>query len=229
MADTGSDADRRIQQMVAFIRQEARDKAEEIEVRAKEECNVEVLKMVDREKAKCRTEFAAKMKRVDIEKKIARQQLLDQYRMDLLKAQDSKKMELQDLVAQQFAGLVKGPQYREFLKQAMIQSFFKIWDEDEVQVQCRAEDSNLVQGLIAEALKEVKTRAKNECLQELSMKATFNRKAANIAGGVIVTARGGRVLCDNSLDARLRIVMKKELPEVRARLFDTQRLVSNVA
>merc|ERR1712146_281269 len=68
---------------------------------------------------------------------------------------------------------------------------FKIWDEDEVEVSCNADDASLVQGLMKDALKEVKDRAQNECNETLSMNATFNRKAAKISGGVIVTARGG--------------------------------------
>jgi len=229
MADTGNEADRRIAQMVAFIRQEARDKAEEIEVRAKEEANVEVLKMTDREKTKCRTEFAAKTKRVEIEKKIARQQLLDQYRMDLLKQQDQKKQQLHEMCLAEFSKVTSGAQYKAFMKDAIVQAMFKIWDEDTVEVSCRKEDAGLVQGLIKDALKEVKTRAKNECNEELKMQATFNKQAANISGGVIVTARGGRIVCDNSLEARLGIVMKKELPVVRSRLFTQERLVSTVA
>merc|ERR1712156_1072328 len=99
----------------------------------------------------------------------------------------------------------------------------------EVQVQCRKEDASAVKSAMKEALKEVLDRAKNECNEELSMKATFNSEPAQIAGGVIVTARGGRIVCDNSLDARLAIVMKKELPAVRSKLFTQERLVSTVA
>merc|ERR1712173_441257 len=143
--------------------------------------------------------------------------------------QDQKKAQLNQMVKDEFSKVTSGSKYKNFLKQSMIQAFFKIWDEDKVEVQCRKEDANMVQGLIAEALKEVKDRAKNECLEDLSMQATFNKKPAQISGGVIVTARGGRVVCDNSLDARLKIAMVKELPVVRAKLFTQERLVSTVA
>jgi len=222
-----ADTERRIKQMVAFIRQEARDKAEEIEVRAKEECNVEVMKMTDREKAKMREEFKQREKRIEIENKITKQKVLDGYRMELLKAEDSKKTELKDMVKKRFANVVKDSgKYKEFLKQAMIQAFLLIWDEEEVTVSCRKQDQKVVQSLMDSAMKEVKSRAQKECNTTLAMKATFNDKPINCSGGVIVSARGGKVVCDNTLDARLNIVMRTELPMVRERLFGKGRLTT---
>lgn len=212
--------------MVAFIRQEARDKTEEIQVRAKEECNVEVLKMVDKEKAKLREHFKQQDKRVEIEGKIQRQKLVDKYRMELLKAQDAKKLKLEDDCRQALQKVTKDTgRYKAFLKNAMIQAFVKIWDEAEVTVCCRKEDANLVKGLMDDALKSVISRAKRECKEDLSMKAVFNQQPIKCMGGVKVTARGGRVVCDNTLDARLKIVMKSELPYVREKLFSHGRLV----
>jgi len=227
MADSSADTDRRIKQMVAFIRQEARDKAEEIEVRAKEECNVEVMKMTDKEKARMREEFKQKEKRIEIENKIKKQKVLDQYRMELLKAEDQKKDELREMVVQRFKNVVKdAAKYKQFVKQAMIQAFLLIWDEDEVQVSCRKADAGLVKGLVSEALSEVKTRAKKETNTELKMKAIFDTTPRKCSGGVVVSARGGKVVCDNTLDARLNIVMRTELPMVRARLFGKGRLTT---
>jgi len=222
-----ADTDRRIKQMVAFIRQEARDKAEEINVRAKEECNVEVMKMTDREKAKMREEFKQREKRIEIENKITKQKVLDGYRMELLKAEDSKKTELKEMVQKRFAGVVKDSgKYKEFLKQAMIQAFLLIWDEEEVTVSCRKQDQSIVKSLMQPAMDEVKSRAQKECNTSLKMKANFNNKPVKCSGGVIVSARGGKVVCDNTLDARLNIVMRTELPMVRERLFGKGRLTT---
>jgi len=222
-----ADTERRIKQMVAFIRQEARDKAEEIEVRAKEECNVEVMKMTDREKAKMREEFKQREKRIEIENKITKQKVLDGYRMELLKAEDNKKGELKEMVVKRFSSVTKNSgKYKEFLKQAMIQAFLLIWDEDEVTVSCRKQDQSVVKSLMDSALSEVKSRAKKECNTTLKMQATFNSKPIKCSGGVVVSARGGKVVCDNTLDARLNIVMRTELPMVRERLFGKGRLTT---
>jgi len=222
-----NETDRRIRQMVQFIRQEARDKAEEIEVRAKEECNVEVMKMTDKEKTKMRAEFAQKLKRVEIENKIQRQKLLDQYRMELLKAEDAKKTELKELCTKKLDSIsADKASYKAFLKESMIQAFLLIWDEDEVQVSCRSEDAAIVKDLIGPALQEAKAKAEKEAGQKLAMKATFNQKPYKCSGGVCITARGGNIVCDNTLNARLRIVMQQQLPMVRSRLFGKGRLTS---
>lgn len=224
--ESKADSDRRIKQMVAFIRQEARDKTEEIQVRAKEECNVEVLKMVDKEKAKLREHFKQQDKRVEIEGKIQRQKLVDKYRMELLKAQDAKKITLEEDCRKALSKVTKDAgRYKAFLKNAMTQAFVKIWDEDEVSVFCRKEDAKIVEGLMNEALKSVISRAKKECKEDLSMKATFDKTPIKCLGGVKVTARGGRVVCDNTLDARLKLTIKTELPYVRSQLFSGGRLV----
>jgi vacuolar-type H+-ATPase subunit E/Vma4 len=39
-------------------------------------------------------------------------------------------------------------------------------------------------------------------------------------GGVLVTSSNGRIVVNNTLDARLRIVEEEQLPTIRARLFD---------
>jgi len=221
-----AESNRRIKQMVAFIRQEARDKAEEIQVKAKEECNYEVLRMVDKEKAKLREQFKQQDKRVEIEGKIQRQKLVDKYRMELLKAQDAKKVQLEDDCRKALKNVTKDAgRYKAFLKSAMVQAFIKIWDEAEVEVSCRKEDAKVVESLMSDALKSVVSRAQKECKEELSMKATFNKTPIKCMGGVKVTARGGRVVCDNTLDARLTIVLKNELPYVKENLFNSGRLV----
>lgn len=221
-----SETDRRIKQMVAFIRQEARDKAEEIQVRAKEECNVEVLKMVDGEKAKLREYFKQQEKRVEIESKIQRQKLVDKYRMELLKSQDNKKSQLEKDCRKALQNVTRDTgRYKAFLKESMTQAFIKIWDEAQVTVQCRKEDAKIVQGMMNDVLNSVVSRAQKECDEELAMKAVFDKTPINCIGGVRVTARGGRVICDNTLDARLRIVIKDEMPYVKDKLFSAGRLV----
>merc|ERR550534_3130303 len=174
-----------------------------------------------------REEFKQREKRIEIENKITKQKVLDGYRMELLKAEDAKKSELKQMVVDRFAAVTKNSgKYKEFLKQAMIQAFLLIWDEEEVTVSCRKEDQSVVKSLMDPAMKEVKSRAQKECNTTLKMKANFNDKPVKCSGGVIVSARGGKVVCDNTLDARLNIVMRTELPMVRERLFGKGRLTT---
>merc|ERR1719462_217161 len=107
-----------------------------------------------------REEFKQREKRIEIENKITKQKVLDGYRMELLKAEDSKKTELKEMVQKQFASVTKNSgKYKEFLKQAMIQAFLLIWDEEDVTISCRKQDQKVVQSLMDSAMKEVKSRA----------------------------------------------------------------------
>jgi len=223
-AEQKTETEKRIQQMVAFITQEARDKAEEIEVRAKEEVAVELLKIQDREKNKLREYYKQQTKRVEKDAIIQKQKLLDSFRMKHLRMQDEKIQELGSMAQERFSGIVAGHSYREFIVKSLIQGFFKIWDEAEVSIQCRAEDARLVRGVMGEALAQAKEQAEAETGQAFNMQVVFNDEPVKCSGGVVLKARKGRIICDNTLDARLKIVLQKELPYIRNTIFDQESL-----
>ncbi|KAG0491815.1 hypothetical protein HPP92_005213 [Vanilla planifolia] len=39
------------------------------------------------------------------------------------------------------------------------------------------------------------------------------------SGGVVLASRDGKIVCENTLDARLDVVFRKKLPEIRKLLF----------
>jgi V-type H+-transporting ATPase subunit E len=41
-------------------------------------------------------------------------------------------------------------------------------------------------------------------------------------GGVVVTSLDGRIVVNNTVDARLKIVESEQLPAIRAALFDSE-------
>jgi V-type H+-transporting ATPase subunit E len=45
-------------------------------------------------------------------------------------------------------------------------------------------------------------------------------EGATCSGGVLVIAEGGRIVCNNTLDARLKSAFDANLPTVRAQLFN---------
>jgi len=44
------------------------------------------------------------------------------------------------------------------------------------------------------------------------------------AGGIILSTRGGRIICNNTLDVRLQLAYEAAVPAVRAKLFQTDFL-----
>lgn len=98
--------------------------------------------------------------------------------------------------------------------------------ETDVTVVCRKEDVSLVSKLLPDALAEArKTSGKKELQAELTDKfhlspaRTAGTKGESCCGGVLLSGRGGKILCNQTLDARLTIAYNKQLPQVRETLF----------
>merc|ERR1712213_66920 len=87
---TLSDADvgKQIKHMMAFIEQEANEKAEEIDAKAEEEFNIEKGRLVQQQRLKIMEYYERKEKQVELQKKIQSSNLLNQARLRVLKARD---------------------------------------------------------------------------------------------------------------------------------------------
>merc|ERR1711959_146041 len=81
-----SEAQKQIQQMVNFILNEAKDKAEEIEAKALEDFNIEKLKLVQQMKDKIRQEYTRKAKQVETQRAIARSTAVNNSRLQKIAA-----------------------------------------------------------------------------------------------------------------------------------------------
>lgn len=64
------EVDKQIKHMVAFIQQEANEKATEINFKAEEEFNIEKGRLVQQEKTKISAQYERKEKQVEIQKKM---------------------------------------------------------------------------------------------------------------------------------------------------------------
>ena len=65
-----AEVERQIHQMVAFIKQEAEEKASEIRVTAEEEFNIEKLQMVEEERRRIKKEYERKESQAEVREKI---------------------------------------------------------------------------------------------------------------------------------------------------------------
>jgi V-type H+-transporting ATPase subunit E len=88
------DVARQLKQMTDFIRQEAVEKAAEIEAAAAEEFQIEKLQLVEAEKKRIRLEFERNEKQGDIKKKIEYSKQLNASRLEVLQAQDDLAMSM---------------------------------------------------------------------------------------------------------------------------------------
>merc|ERR1719235_2340156 len=93
------EAERQIQQMVNFILNEAKDKAEEIEAKALEDFNIEKLKLVQQMKDKIRQEHVRKSKQVETQRAIARSTAINQSRLQKIAARNEMLGKVKDDVS----------------------------------------------------------------------------------------------------------------------------------
>lgn len=103
--------------------------------------------------------------------------------------------------------------YTTLLKNLTLQALFTMMEKD-VSVVCRAADKDVVDKAVKDAAKAFEDQAgfpvKCEVVPELPKES---------AGGVIVKGYGGRIVVNNSLDERLRLLEERMLPEIRESLF----------
>ena len=105
---------------VAFIKQEALEKARETKIKADEEFHLEKGKLVRQETILIETFFAKKLKQFEVNCKIQSSHLVNRNRLTVLEHRNAM---LQDLVAETKVALkqLQGPGYTELLKNLSLQ------------------------------------------------------------------------------------------------------------
>uniref|UniRef100_A0A7N5KBZ7 ATPase H+ transporting V1 subunit E1 n=1 Tax=Ailuropoda melanoleuca TaxID=9646 RepID=A0A7N5KBZ7_AILME len=88
MALSDADVQKQIKHMMAFIEQEANEKAEEIDAKAEEEFNIEKGRLVQTQRLKIMEYYEKKEKQIEQQKKIQMSNLMNQARLKVLRARD---------------------------------------------------------------------------------------------------------------------------------------------
>ncbi|XP_057450032.1 V-type proton ATPase subunit E-like [Lotus japonicus] len=225
MNDT--DVSQQIQQMVRFIRQEAEEKANEISVSAEEEFNIEKLQLVEVDKKKIRQEYERKEKQVDVRKKIEYSMQLNASRIKVLQAQDDVVNKMKESATKELLNAGRDHHvYKNLLKDLIVQGLLRL-KEPAVLLRCRKDDLQLVEAVLDSAAEEYAGKA-NVNQPEIivdhniylpSAPSHYESHEPYCSGGVVLASRDGKIVCENTLDARLDVVFRKKLPEIRKQLF----------
>lgn len=224
------DADRQIQQMIAFIKQEAEEKAEEIQVKTDSEYMAEVLSLKASASTQIRQEIADKRKEKLTAKKIERSARVTQATNRTMAERNVKLNQLKADIKSQLASLSADKKYPELVKFLIAQGLLTMM-EDVVQVRCRKEDLKIVQEAVKPAIALYQETALTAAGVKLNVavdvdKAEFlasgpsaGHVGPTCAGGVMLLAHGGKIKCSNTLDDRLELAFMKSLPDIRGILF----------
>lgn len=123
--------------------------------------------------------------------------------------------------------------YKELIKNLIVQGLIKLM-EGEVHIRCRKSDLKIVQEVQQQAADEYKALMKSEVkffkdkdvpiklvIETTKFLAEYDdtEGAESCMGGIVLHARKGRIVCSNTLDERLQLVVQEAIPEIRSMLF----------
>lgn len=216
MALSDADVQKQIKHMMAFIEQEANEKAEEIDAKAEEEFNIEKGRLVQQQRLKIMEYYERKEKQVDLQKKIQSSNMLNQARLKVLKHRDDHVASVMDDAKAMLGTITKDKsKYADILQSLLTQAMCQLLEPTLV-IRCRQVDQALVEQVIPLSQAEYKTKVGKECAVRLD---TDNWLRADKTGGLEILAHKGAIKVDNTLEARLEMISTQMMPNIRMKLF----------
>ncbi|KAM5560742.1 V-type proton ATPase subunit E2 [Rosa sericea] len=221
-----ADVSKQIQQMVRFIRQEAEEKANEISVSAEEEFNIEKLQIAEAEKKKIRQDYERKAKQVEVKRKIEYSMQLNASRIKVLQAQDDILTSMKESAGKELVRVSEDKKaYKKLMKDLIVQSLIRL-KEPAVLLRCREVDRKLVESVLEEAKKiyadkgfaPPKITIDDRVYLPPPPKGGDSHEPF-CSGGVVLASQDGKIVSENTLDARLDVVFRQKLPQIRKHLL----------
>ncbi|RNA37720.1 V-type proton ATPase subunit E 1 [Brachionus plicatilis] len=210
------DVQKQIRQMVAFIDQEANEKAAEIDAKAQEEFAIEKDNLVNQQKQKILQFYQRKEKQIELQRKIQHSNLQNQSRIAILKAREDLIQQLRDQAIDQLSLIANDEtRYTQLLTNLVAQALFRLV-EREVIVKCREKDINIVNHSVEAAIGIYKNVIKKD------VKVTVLNNSflgPDIAGGIEAYNSDRKIKINNTLEARLDMLFNQMIPEIREKLF----------
>ncbi|XP_077999810.1 V-type proton ATPase subunit E 1-like [Glandiceps talaboti] len=215
MALSDADVQKQIKHMMAFIDQEANEKAEEIDAKAEEEFNIEKGRLVQQQRVKIMEYYEKKEKNLELQKKIQNSNLMNQARLRVLKEREDHVHALLDEATQRLGMVTKDTnKYSKLLEGLIMQGLFQLLEKN-VTIKCRREDVDLVQRILPKCIASYKQATK----KDTNVTMDKNYLGPDVSGGVEVSAHAGKIKVVNTLESRLDLISQQMLPEIREALF----------
>ncbi|XP_054421752.1 V-type proton ATPase subunit E 2 [Pteronotus mesoamericanus] len=216
MALNDIDVQKRIKHMMAFIEQEANEKAEEIDAKAEEEFNIEKGRLVQTQRLKIMEYYEKKEKQIEQQKKIQMSTVRNQARLEVLRAQNDLVSELLNDAKLRLSQIVEDPGvYQGMLYKLVLQALLRLL-EPVVIVRCRPQDHFLVEHAVQKAIPEYMTVSRKRVKVQMDREVHL---AMNAAGGVEVYSGNQKIKVSNTLESRLDLLAQEKMPEIRKALF----------
>jgi len=216
MGLSDADVQKQLRHMMAFIEQEANEKAEEIDAKAEEEFNIEKGRLVQQQRTKIMEYYEKKEKQVELQRKIQSSNMLNQARLRILKAQEDHVKNVLDEARARLVHISNDQsKYMGILQGLISQGLFQLL-EKEVLLKCRQKDIQLVESALPASLSELKRVSGIDTKVHIDKE---NSLPPDVAGGVEVSTRDGKIKVVSTLESRLELLCQQMIPDIRAILF----------
>ncbi|KAK9473228.1 ATPase, V1/A1 complex, subunit E [Dipodascopsis tothii] len=212
---TDDQVDTELKKLVQFIKQEALEKAREIQISADEDFAIEKAKLVRYETSIIDQQYERKTKQAGLAQQITKSNITNKTRLRVLAARQAV---LDDVFAKAEVELKKvtadTAAYQALLKDLILEGAFVLY-EPAVAVSAREADYDVVKAAIPQAEAAFKEAAGFEVKISVAAEAL----PAESAGGVIVIGSGGKIVVSNTLEERLKLLSEESLPAIRVAIF----------
>ncbi|KAH3762390.1 V-type proton-ATPase [Pelomyxa schiedti] len=212
-----SQARHHLTQMRNFILREAEENSEMIRSKAMEEYHIEKATIVVAAKKKIALDYEKKEKLASVQKRTTISQEFNHSRIEILQAQDDCILQVSERARSQLSLVSRNTEKYRLLLQKLIIQCLEIMREPDVLVICREQDRALIESVLVPA-KQAYEASTAITLSSISLNPR-RPLPPDCCGGVVLTANGGRVSCNNTLETRLQLAVEKKLPEIRHTLF----------
>ncbi|KAF7505770.1 V-ATPase V1 sector subunit E [Endocarpon pusillum] len=204
-----------LKKMTAFIKQEALEKAREIQIKADEEFAIEKSKLVRSETSSIDAQYEKKFKQASMSQQITRSTMANKTRLRVLSARQSVLDDLFEQTRAKVGDVSKRGDYVEIMKGLLLEGLYAL-NEPRVQIRVRKADIDIVQQAFQGAREECKENLGKEVEVEIIGKDPLPEDSA---GGLYIIGGQGKIEINNTLEERLRICETDSLPSVRVTLF----------
>jgi len=205
-----------LKKMTAFIRQEALEKAKEIQIKADEEFAIEKSKLVRQETAAIDTSYEKKFKQASMSQQITKSTVSNKARLRILSARQELLDDLFEQAGKKLTDASKDKKkYQEIVKNLLLEGMYAL-NEPKLSVKAREADYDLVNKAIEAAQNDYKKNLSKDCKLKIDESDPLPESSN---GGITISGTNGRIDINNTFDERLKLLETDALPTIRSILF----------
>lgn len=211
-SDLNEDDIQKIKQMLDFIERVGDEQVQMKDDEAKREAEAEKKRLVEEQERKIIDYYAHREKQVELFRKIRNSNMLSQARLKVLRAGEDHISSVLEEAKRRLGDITRDKdRYKALLNKMVLQALLQLL-EPEVTVQCRPQDSSLLDlDATAKQFTEITGRK-----VQLSLETSLPSEAC---GGVELYVKRGKIRVCNTLESRLDMIALQLVPQIRAALF----------